>query len=168
MGTGTILILIGAGLLVILISIIVLNKISSSKKGKKLQENIKKIKQENANFDADVTITLPEEKVQEEVKEETEENIPHQTEETLEEQGAVIEDYVTEKEDDFSEFKDVFKEKKFNPSQNNIEIDDFEEFMNQHSMSRKVINTSLLERIKKLPPDIRMMILGNILDRHDD
>jgi len=46
--------------------------------------------------------------------------------------------------------------------------DDFEKFMNEHSFSRKVFNKPLLERIKKLPPDIRMLILGNVLDRIDD
>ena len=45
--------------------------------------------------------------------------------------------------------------------------DDFEEFMNEHSYSRKIFDSTILNSIKDLPPKLKAIIIGNIFDKYD-
>ena len=163
MDTTTLLIIIGGGVLLVIIALIVFSIISGKRKAKKLDENLKKIKQETETFDNDKRIILVEDYVDEKKEESSQE-----MQEKMFAEGAIEEEYVPEfvKEDNT---KESFLNKNFGMANHNKESDyDFEKFMNEHSYSRKVFNKPLLDKIKSLPPDVRMILLGNILDKHND
>jgi len=184
MSTTTLLILIGAGVVVLLIAIIIFSKISSANKAKKIQDSIKKLKEEKQDFEqVDSKISLPEEPSTFEEKSVEEVFIPSAVvknvvnDEDIANKGGLVEDYIQDQSVECPKTEGLFDKNDFDipDSDNDFEYkpnqpveDDFEKFMNEHSFSRKVFNKPLLERIKKLPPDIRMLILGNVLDRIDD
>ena len=45
---------------------------------------------------------------------------------------------------------------------------EFEDFLDEHAFSRKVFDKNLLNKIKKLPPEIKSVIMGNIFDKFND
>ena len=53
-------------------------------------------------------------------------------------------------------------------SNDNDEDDDFEEFLNEHSYSRRILNNDLIKNLKDLPPDIKAIILSNVFNKYDD
>ena len=165
MDTTTLLIIIGASVLFVIILLITFSIISGKRKSKKLDENLKKIRNENESFDNDNRITLPDDDYLQEKKESV-----------SEEKGAVVEDYVPETLND-REIKEEIKEQPFNNNDLNFDMNnlntkendlDFDKFMNEHSYSRKIFNKPILDKIKSLPPDVRMLLLSNILDKHDN
>lgn len=195
MSTTTLLIIIGAGVLAILIAVFVVVRLRSRKKAKSLQENLNKYKKENeGSIENDARISLPSENARIENKPANEiptrdegNNIDVQVNKTINKSGAIVEDYVpdveqplpsmypkmTETYDDMS-FEENSYAETYKSSENMYQSnpfqqeDDFDKFMNEHSYSRKVFNKTLLDKFKKLPPDVRMLLLSNVFDRIDD
>ena len=46
--------------------------------------------------------------------------------------------------------------------------DDFEEFLDQYSYTRKIIDKDLLKKLNSLPPEIKEIILGNVFNKYDE
>ena len=167
MSTATLLIIIGGCVLGLILVLIIAGRISSGRRSKKLQDNIKKLNSEKEKIENEVKVTLPSE-----------------SEEILENYQTVgqpiVEDYIPEVEgesldvqpepafDPFDLNSFQMNEPQTQPIQTMTKDDDFEKFMNEHSYSRKVFNTSLVEKIKKLPKDVRILLLSNVFDRFDD
>lgn len=182
MNKTTLLILIGVGVFLLLVSFIVIAKLIGKKRAKKLQENIKKLNQEKESLNQEVQVVLAKDEpevpqIQESENNEQKDNAP------------LIEDYIPDpvqeevspvseednifmgEEDDIQKKLDALINEmpKQKQESNTIKLDDdFESFMNEHSYSRKVFNKPLLEKIKKMPPDVRMLLLSNLFDRFDD
>lgn len=166
MNTATLLIIIGVGILVVLIAIIAIAKISNSKKSKNLDEKIKNLHKEKEDIENDNRITLPNDFEEVAVA-------PQANEELLNQ--AIVEDYENQVSLEENQYKDNSMNVDFDFKSNKISNrdfatgdDDFDKFMNEHSYSRRIFNKPLLDKIRSLPPDVRMMFLSNILDRHDD
>ena len=45
---------------------------------------------------------------------------------------------------------------------------EFEDFLNEHALSRRILNKDILEKLKDLPPDIKAIILSNVFNKYDD
>ena len=45
---------------------------------------------------------------------------------------------------------------------------EFEEFLDEHAFSRKILNKDILENIKDLSPELKAIILTNILNKFED
>lgn len=185
----TTIILICSIAFVVLVGFIVIVRIINRKRFKKLQENLKKIKLEKEDLERDKRISLPSQPSEPAIQEPA----ISQTVESLDDvkstngKQPIVEEYVPYNEQtqtnpfskmdtfDENQFKkdlkdDFFQElsrqqkRDFAPQKE----DDFEKFMNDYSYSRNVVNESLLDKIKKMPPEIRMLLLSNIFDRYDD
>ena len=44
---------------------------------------------------------------------------------------------------------------------------EFESFMNEHAFSRKVLDKNLVDKIKRLPPELKAIILNSVFDKFD-
>ncbi len=55
-----------------------------------------------------------------------------------------------------------------NERNRNDRDDDFEQFLNEHSFTRKVLDKSLISQIQKLPPEIKAVIMSNVFDKFND
>lgn len=53
-------------------------------------------------------------------------------------------------------------------SAKNMPKDDFEEFLDEHAYSRRILNKDILSKIKDLPPEIKAVILSNVFNKYDD
>lgn len=155
------------------------------KKEKKLDESIELLKKEREGLENEGNLTLLVEKdIPEQASVENldlqEEMQPQKIEEEKQEQILEEEDL---QDDDFDissnkEFETLFsrkgkdafdfpKMKKPLPKKN-AEEDDFERFLDKHSYTRRIIDKNLLNKIKKLPPDVKAVLLSNIFTRPQD
>lgn len=46
--------------------------------------------------------------------------------------------------------------------------DDFEDFLNEHSFTRKVLDKDMVAKLNSMPPEVRAMILGNMFNKFED
>lgn len=179
MNKTTLLIIICVGVFVALVGFIVVVRIFNRKRFKRLQENLKKLNQEKEDMEHDDKLSLPKE-----------ENMGTSYEPIIQDtqvegdKKPIIEDYVPDNEPQFQnmypKMSEVDFDNEFEDTDNNYSNtyerpksikepeDDFDKFMNEHSYSRKVFNRPLVEKIKKLPPDVRMLLLSNVFDKYDD
>ena len=155
MNTTMILLIIGGSILVFIIGIIVLTRLSSRKKAKKLDLNLKKLNSEKESLKDDEKISFQPYEEEMPVKEEIE-NPEEKSEENLNDLS-----FLEGNEEDSYLPKNFYNKE-------TQQIDDFDKFMEEHSYSRKIFNKPLLEKIKKLPPEVRMLLLSNVFDRIDD
>ena len=168
MSTTALICIICAGVLLFFILMIVLIRKSNKKRFNKLQENINKYKQENQEFDKNNKITLSKEA--EEPKEQAQEENAQPKEEP------VIEEYI---DDRF--LRNQPQRERVNrrtmPARNpnlqmqnnkNFKQDDFEQFLDEHAYSRRILNKDILSKIKDLPPEVKAVILSNVFNKYDD
>ena len=45
--------------------------------------------------------------------------------------------------------------------------DEFEEFLDEHAYSRRIINKDLMNKLKSLPPEVKAVLLSNLFNRYD-
>ena len=45
---------------------------------------------------------------------------------------------------------------------------EFEDFLNEHALSRRIVNNEILEKLKDLPPNIKAIILSNVFNKYND
>lgn len=173
MNKTTLIILICVGVFVLFVGSIILIRIFNSRHSKKLQDNLKKFKQEKEELDQGDNISLssdnntqlsnemyiPESKTEEF-------NFPENTEASVEEYEPFL-DVEQNQPIPKNEF-DFFGENSNTSRMQNLKDDDFEKFMDEHSYSRKIIAPSLLDKLKSLPPEVRMLLLSNVLDKFHD
>ncbi|MBQ8908756.1 MAG: hypothetical protein IJY90_00490 [Clostridia bacterium] len=168
---GAALLFVGA---VVLMVIVVKKK--NKKKAQKLDENIKKLKSEKEE------LTIKEQKEEDKRKEEeafanitlTDDNenefadlfnLP--TPEVKKEEP----DFAVKKQTKQSDFDDLFlndfDKKKATPKKKSRD-EEFDEFLNEHSFTRRVFDGELLQQIKNLPPKIKAIVLGNVFNKFED
>ena len=162
MSTTALICIICAGVLLFFI------RRSNKKRFNKLQENINKYKQENQEFDKNNKITLSKEA--EEPKEKAQEENAQPKEEP------VIEEYI---DDRFlrNQPQREHINRRTMPARNpnlqmqnnrNFKQDDFEQFLDEHAYSRRILNKDILSKIKDLPPEVKAVILSNVFNKYDD
>lgn len=182
---STLLIVIICASVVVAIGLLILLVHRANKKSaEKLQQNINKYKKLSQQVEINSKVTLPTEEKIETAKEEipNKEEISNK-EETLNEVNSVeeantnpfIEEYVDE--DVYTNFqRDYIKNKILSANKNRAvqqektysSQDDFEEFLNEHSYSRKIINQDIIANLKDLSPEIKAVIISNLFSRPDD
>ena len=189
---------VGGGLLALLILAIVVTCVSNSKSAKSLQENITKYKNESDHFnDRDPSIILsPDLPEQAEDKTETIAAAQMQTAQSqavqsgasqtqssqtqtaqTEKKGPVIEPYtgnipnfespkVSPAYAKAQHKKDMLSRQQMGSAQGRR--DDFEEFLDEHAYSRRILNKDILSKLKDLPPDVKAVLLSGLFNRTDD
>lgn len=179
----TILAIIGGVIGFVVILAIVLYVLSNKKKAQNLDKVLKEYKQENQKLD-NPSVDLKEEPVftENEYKQDTQPVIEDYTDldiwGTNEDNQTSSEPENNEDEDiDWKNFsfiddddeKDKNKKKltKKNLSQDEHQYD-FEEFLDQYSYTRKIIDKDLLKKLNSLPPEIKEIILGNVFNKYDE
>ncbi len=191
MDLTTILIIIGAAIIAILIIAVIFIRISNKKRFKKLQDNIKKYKAENDNFGNEVNVKVSDDKTAT-VENPTmvEQYVPDNEVPSYQNNPPIIEDYDVDVEDDDDDIPDFIPRRRNRDERRNVygrdrrassmlnrthyesndndEDDDFEEFLNEHSYSRRILNNDLIKNLKDLPPDIKAIILSNVFNKYDD
>lgn len=168
--SGTLLYcIIGGAVLLILIVATIFIRRSNKKRFQRLQENINKYKKENEAFDNDNRIVLSKDEPESEKQEA--QPVVHTKPE-----NAVIEDYYEEPPKPINQNRK--RSNQYNYRRNNIknavksqnqnEDDDFEQFLNEHSYSRKILSGDLISKLQDLPPEIKAVILSNVFNKYDD
>lgn len=168
--SGTLLYCIigGAVLLALIVATIFIRR-SNKKRFQRLQENINKYKKENEEFDNDNRIVLSKDEPESEKQEA--QPVAHTKPE-----NAVIEDYYEEPPKPINQNKKRSNQYNYRrnniknavKSQNQSEDDDFEQFLNEHSYSRKILSGDLISKLQDLPPEIKAVILSNVFNKYDD
>lgn len=158
----------GAVLLALIVATIFIRR-SNKKRFQRLQENINKYKKENEAFDNDNRIVLSKDEPESEKQEA--QPVVHTKPE-----NAVIEDYYEEPPKPINQNRK--RSNQYNYRRNNIknavksqnqnEDDDFEQFLNEHSYSRKILSGDLISKLQDLPPEIKAVILSNVFNKYDD
>ena len=168
--SGTLLYcIIGGAVLLILIVAIIFIRRSNKKRFQRLQENINKYKKENEAFDNDNRIVLSKDEPESEKQEA--QPVVHTKPE-----NAVIEDYYEEPPKPINQNRKRSNQYNYRrnniknavKSQNQSEDDDFEQFLNEHSYSRKILSGDLISKLQDLPPEIKAVILSNVFNKYDD
>ncbi len=148
--------IIGAGILFLFILFVVFVSISNKKKNNRLNNNLQKIQQEKENYDFDKKLVLDQGKSGDFP---TVEEYNHEEDKT-EENAEMVED-VTE-----GNFKFDHKEIDFERRKNNDL--DFEDFMNEHAFSRKILDRKMVEKLRNLSPEMQAVILNSVFNKFDD
>lgn len=172
MKTWQIALIVCGALLLLIIMFLVFARMLNKKNNKKLQNNLKKIQQEKEDFENSVKISLNDSS-----KEKHEEN-----------KQPVVEDYLSSEEFEDNqeeennaesfleeiELNESFSNSLFNEKEERENIlrkkrdEDFQEFMNEHAYSRKILDQNLIAKIKNLPPEMKAIILNSVFDKFDD
>lgn len=190
--------IICGGVLILLIIPIIFIRKANKKRFKKLQENLKKYKQEKEELEHDDKITLSKDptepdpfKTLEEKPEEKADKKENKAE-SANKNGPIIEDYVTSSQTksqarrdqtirttmtkqprnvENKSLADFFASERAKINQSSAKSeqkDDFEEFLDEHAYSRRILNKDILSKIKDLPPEIKAVILSNVFNKYDD
>ena len=179
MSTLHIILIICAGLVFAVVSFITFISLTNRRKSKKLQENLNKYKQETKKEEEQTqAVTIAHDEKGESM---SEEDLFSDDEFGSKNGGFFTSNKKEDEEDEFNfeeEFKDdreeelprmprkpSYREEMQKRKQNDAE---FEKFLDEHAFSRKVFDKPLLEKIKKLPPEIKSIIMGNIFDKFND
>ena len=170
--------LIIGGVIIVLIGIIVFMTLISKKNKKKneakLDEKIKKFKEEQES--------LTKKQQTEEAKKKEEEAFANITltddvedefadvfeKPFKEEKSAVQQPVKFDPTERSPEFNNDFFQSKLKTKKSNSRNDDFEDFLNEHSYTRRVLDEDLLKQIKSLPPKLKAIVLGNIFNKFED
>ena len=170
MSMGAIIAIVATSIVVFLALLIIVMRIRGKKNEKKLNSNLEKYKNENASIpkdDISVTIINDEKKAEEEQKVE-EEKVGVKP---------IIEDYISANSSKNYRKRSIFDDEDFsfdvrrrraNRERIREEKDDFDEFLNQHSYTRRILDKDMLNKLKSLPPEIKAIILSNVFSRHED
>lgn len=171
------ILLIAGGVLLFIILLAIILHIRGKRKVKKLDENIKNLQKERQSLEEGGTLTLA---VDEEVKESPSEE-PKEEEFDLfegeektpqEEPAPQIKENEAFDEDSFDDFlrelEEERREKKPRPLHRKKENDDFEDFLDKHSYTRRVIDKNLLKKLQSLPPDVKALVISSIFTRPKD
>lgn len=178
MNSVTIAIIIGVSVVVAIAAVMLFMTISNKRKSKKLQEHLKKIKQQDKTKELEeqnisIANTTQGENVSEEEIFGTSSG----------QQGFFASSKIRDTQEDEVNgrpFRPNRREEEELPKMPNrpsyreeqekrkSRDEDFENFLDEHAFSRKVFDKNLLNKIKKLPPEIKSVIMGNIFDKFND
>ena len=181
MSSTLIIILVACGIFLFLVLVAVLIHLSNKRRRNNIDNRIKQYKSEASPVDEKITLSK-------DITAQTAENLEDDKEkkEALENKEQehiepIIEDYINSAE--FLGQNENKKKKKSSRSKpytrqqntsvrinNNIEDRDkeFEDFLNEHALSRRIVNNEILEKLKDLPPNIKAIILSNVFNKYND
>lgn len=171
----TIILSIAGGVLGLIILWVIIALIIGKKKKGKLDQNIKKLKEEKENLEKGGTLTIasekPEEKLPQEAKIEELEEIQEVEKPLPPEETQIPEtlNFGDDKSiDDFFKDLDNFDKTPEKPIKKRKKSDDFEDFLDKHSYTRRIIDKNILKKIQELPPEIKAIVISNIFSRPQD
>ena len=172
----TILAIVGGGVLFLIVLVVIFFIISNKKKAQKLNKVLEQYKKESKQMDQPESLSIAGE----------EPSIS--TEEFEAKPEPIIEDYTDldflgvddipqppqeeeKKEDDFDwsdfSFIDDEDDKSKKKKTKREPEDEFEEFLDNYSYTRKIIDKDLLKKLNSLPPEVKEIILGNVFNKYD-
>ena len=174
--------IIVAGVGIFVLGIIVLIIVSARKKGKKnakkLEENITKFKAENEDLDKQAKIDADKKKEEEAFAnitltddlENEFEDVFAQPNFAQTEKPQQPEDFVLDKQSPKFDLDDqMFNEKpRTKRVHKKTRDEEFDEFLNEHAFSRKVLDDDILEELRNLSPRAKAIVLGNLFNRFED
>ena len=158
----TVLICIIVAVFVVILAIVILIRRSNKKRYKKLQENIDKMKKQNTqDIDDRITLSSKNEMVDDhfEVNQKVEPKV-EDLDSNLEEEKDL---QPLSNENQSLERPIPQRPKKAQPR-----VDDFEKFMDEHAYSRKILGKDLRNKLRGLSPQVKALILTNVLNKFDD
>lgn len=150
------LIVVGC-LVAVLALFLIFMVVSNKKKKKRLQANLTKIQQEKENFDFDQKLIFDEDQKEDSPEIEELAKEERKTEEGVED---VLADVPSELCANIDEFEKEILNKK-------SQDDDFEDFLNENAFSRKILDETLVNKLRKLSPEMQTMILNSIFNKFD-
>lgn len=174
MNTTTIIIIVCCALLFLFISFIVFIRISNHKKTKKLQENLKKYKNETDKEEKEsASITIAANKEGQNISEDEIFGGTEPKDEsffTISKNESKDDNSIENDIQSFDDLPPMPKKPSYREEEKRRRDRDkeFEEFLDDHAFSRKVFDKSLLEKLQELPPEIKSIIMGNVFDKFDD
>ena len=169
----TVLICIIVAVLVVILAIVILIRRSNKKRYKKLQENIDKMKKQNTqDIDDRITLSSENEMVDDhfEVNQKVEpkvEDLDSNLEEEKDLQLLSNENQSLEQPMPFAMNTNISHPPQ-SPKKAQPRVDDFEKFMDEHAYSRKILGKDLRNNLKGLSPQVKALILTNVLNKFDD
>ena len=157
---------------------------SNANKSKKLNKNLKKIKDERKDIDKvkPTVVNISNDEIfstSDNDKKSDGEDVKEENSQEEKKPEPVIEEYLTDSDDDDDDFERMLRRHNRRrgrvnrrvPSEKVSKDDDddgFEEFMKQHAYSRKILNEELVEKLRSLPPEMQKALLENITTKYDD
>lgn len=180
----TIILSVVGGVFGLVILWAVIAHVIGKKKEHKLDENIKKLKDEKKTLDDSGVLTIASEKIpngatiEEGVLEDENISKPEEiVDEKIvdEKQPDEIDKSVrtfdlpnSEKLDDLFKSFDNFGKNQEKTIKKRKKKDDFESFLDKHSYTRRIIDKNILKKIQELPPEIKAIVISNIFTRPQD
>lgn len=180
MSKTVIIIIASVSAVVFLALLITFIRISNKRRFKKLQDNLNKFKQEKASLEQGDKVTIAPDEA---VVDSGYDNIINVNETKVDKKGPIIENYVVDEPKPTyyqpntqpmprPQRRPIYQPKKLDPEPTKVarasREDDFEDFMNEHSYSRKILDKNLMNKLKNLPPDVKAIILGNVFNKFED
>lgn len=173
----TILIIVAGVVLVSIIIFAVLMKLRSKKKENALKSKIDKIKAE-----AKSTVEAPPIVIVDDEEEVKKEEIKKEEKEPEKKVEPIIENLSADEIFDFPRPKREVKIRNLWDDDDDLprrpsrraatsrgeEEDDFEDFLNEHSYTRKVLDKDMINKLNSLPPEVRALLLSNIFNKFDN
>ncbi len=169
----TVLICIIVAVLVVILAIVILVRRSNKKRYKKLQENIDKMKRQNTqDIDDRITLSSKNEMIDDHLEinqkvEPTVEDFDNSLEEEKDLQPLSNENQSLEQPMPFAMNTNISHPPQ-SPKKAQPRVDDFEKFMDEHAYSRKILGKDLRNNLKGLSPQVKALILTNVLNKFDD
>lgn len=185
MSSSTIIILVACGVFLLIVLAIVLVHLSNKRRSNNIDSQLKQFKSEQTSAPIDEKIILSKDtpvQTYENVKDAEEKKEVVEAEEKQSSGPPVIEDYINSQEylgrSTNTNKKITTKPKPYirqsndrikpNNMSDQMRDKEFEDFLNEHALSRRILNKDILEKLKDLPPDIKAIILSNVFNKYDD
>ena len=165
-----ILIIIGGAVVFLAVLGIAFLTISNKKKAQKLNKTLEEYKKQSKQepTPSPVTISGEREKIDEKFLSSSPIIEDYQDPDLVEEKTG--EDNSQDEPDiEWEDFKfiDEDEEKPQSKPVQQESKDDFEEFLDKYSYTRKVIDKNMLKKLNSLPPEVKNAILGNVFNKYE-
>ncbi len=178
MKTWHILLIVGGGILLLLILAIVCIRMANKKRYLRLRDNLQKFQREKEELSREGDNALHNGNIKVELSPPVDPMNNHSFGQP------VVEDYAPEEEvkelplsEPLPKPQPMPKEIETEPLLDKTEMEqegrkkreiEFERFMDEHAFSRKVLDKKMIERLKKLSPEMQQVLLNNIFNKFDD
>lgn len=157
-----------SAIVLLFILFIIFIRMSNKKRYNRLQENLRKLQQENDDFDNDNRLELDDEKLKATENRNSKPIIEEYSFEDESTQEVMENDDLEDnnvKEDTFSMIED--KEDLKARARKKAD-DDFNEFMKEHSFSRKILDEDLIEKFRGMPQELQDALLTSVFQKFED
>ena len=181
MNKNTLIIVIVCGIVCFFVLSIVIIHLLNKRRNKSLENKLKEFKIEEKKSTEGQKVIISKEQTSQTIENLNELQEKEQQDKDVNISRPIIEDYIDSQEYVYPQNNNTNNKlkknniKKSNTKPNSIKKDnnelrdkEFEDFLNEHDYSRKIINHDILEKLKDLPPEIKAIILSNVLNKYDD